>query len=511
MKKRRLFVFLTVIMIATMISSTALAQGQAPLHRKFLPVNPQYAHIKAQIDEHVPQQVNIIPEVSLSTPGSFISWAGLSAGGSSPSDSTGAIGPDRYIEVVNSSVAVYNRSGGLISSATQANWTGISSAGGDGVIMWSPHDNRFFAAMLSVSSRGFNTTYQLIYGFSKTSQPTASRSTWCFYNSNFGGRYGSNIPDYPKLGDTANFMLMGVNVFNNAGTAYLGADVAWVKKPALGNIGNKCPSPSSLASGTFQNLLNGNGSQASTPNPAKQTDFSSTGYVVANQDNGASPSTVLTVYTVTGTSTPSISGPTTVTVPSYSYPPSAPQPATSAILDTLDARLMSAWVSPDPAHSGALGLWTGHTVASASGRSEFRWYEINPTSGALYQSGTVNDSSLYVFMGAISPDRNGTSGTFGSNALMSLNTSSSTTFPSAAMVSVVGGVQSSIVNIFTSPASDNDFTCVAPYGPPCRWGDYSGASPDPASTTTGQVWMTVQTNGASGNPSWTTRNWAATP
>ena len=31
----------------------------------------------------------------------------------------------------------------------------------------------------------------------------------------------------------------------------------------------------------------------------------------------------------------------------------------------------------------------------------------------------------------------------------------------------------------TSAAADQDFSCTAPNGPPCRWGDYAGASPDP--------------------------------
>ena len=518
MKKRLLLVVVVTTVVAALAGSTVLAQGPDGSSGSipFRPVNPDYYKIKTDIDTRALQQSSAqqpnssAPLPALSTPASFVSWAGQAHGSSSPSDATGAIGPDRYIETVNTRVGVYNRSGGLISQASQSSWTGISAANGDAAVMWSPHDNRFFASMLYISG----STYRLIYGFSKTATPTSARNNWCFYNSTFGGRYGSNIPDYPKLGDTADFMLMGVNVFNNAGTAYLGSDIAWVKKPAVGNI-SACPAQSSLATGTIQNIKNADGTQASTPNPAKQTDSSSTGYVVADEDPGSGSSTNLAVYTVTksGSGTPVLSAPTAVTVGSYAYPPSAPQSGTSSVLDTLDARLMSAWAAPDPSRGGAVAVWTGHTVAASAGGlgAEFRWYEINPTTGAVYQSGKVQSSSLYVFMGAIAPDRNGASGTFGSNAAMALNTSSSSTTPAAAMVSVVGGVQSGIVTIATSPASDNDFTCTAPYGPPCRWGDYSGASPDPASTTTGQVWMTAMTNGSSGNPSWTTRNWGATP
>ncbi len=509
MKKRLLSVFMIVAMLTALASSTALAQdpGTALQHIPFRPVNPEYARIKAEIDAHAPDQANGVPAVSLTAPTPGPSWQGQGATNYSPSDSNGAIGPTEYIEIVNVSVGVYSRTGGLLSQNSQANLTGISSASGDAVVEYSPHDQRFYASMLYING----SNYQLIYGFSKTSAPSANNSDWCFYVSNFGGRYGSNLPDYPKLGDTANFMLMGVNVFNNAGTAYLGSDIAWVTKPAIGNI-STCPSQSSLPIGTIQSIKNADGSDASTPNPAKQTDSSSTGYVVANEDPGSGTSTVLSVFTVTNNGgVPSLSPATTVTVSGYAYPPSAPQKGTGQKLDTLDARLMSAWAAPDPNHGGAVAVWTGHTVRASTGGTgaEFRWYEINPANGTLFQSGKVQSGSLYVFMGAISPDRNGASGSFGGNALMGFNTSAKNAYPAAAMASVLNGVQSGIVTVFTSPASDKDFTCT----PVCRWGDYSGASPDPnpASTTTGTVWMTVMTNGSSGNPSWTTRNWVATP
>jgi hypothetical protein len=47
----------------------------------------------------------------------------------------GAMGPDRYVETVNPNVCVYNRSGGLISQAGQASWTGFSAVNGDAVLL----------------------------------------------------------------------------------------------------------------------------------------------------------------------------------------------------------------------------------------------------------------------------------------------------------------------------------------------------------------------------------------
>ncbi len=74
------------------------------------------------------------------------------------------------------------------------------------------------------------------------------------------------------------------------------------------------------------------------------------------------------------------------------------------------------------------------------------------------------------------------------------------------MVSKIGaGAQSAFVLVKQSTTSDNDFTCS-----PCRWGDYGGATPDPAASigaSTGVVWLTNEwTNGT--NQTW---NWEATP
>jgi hypothetical protein len=92
----------------------------------------------------------------------------------------------------------------------------------------------------------------------------------------------------------------------------------------------------------------------------------------------------------------------------------------------------------------------------------------------------------------------------------SFTTTSSTTFPAAQMVSKVGaGAQSGFVKVFQSTTFDNDFTCPQlPYN--CRWGDYAGATSDPAAplgAAHGEVWLTNQwTNGT--NQTW---NWEAAP
>jgi hypothetical protein len=507
MRRSFLLILAFLLLLAGFGSSPVQAQGPNPQRGAYVsipfhPVNQDYYKIKANIDAHAPLAAapNFGPQPALAVSPSF---PGLGTNGFSPSDANGAIGPDRYIETVNTTIGVYNRNGALTSLSTQAAWSGDADSHGDAVVMYSAPDQRFYATLLHVGAGD----YQLIFGFSKTSTPSASHSDWCFYTSNFNGRYGTNLPDYPKLGDNPDFILIGVNTFQQA-TSYLGSDVAWVSKPPKGNI-STCPDISTFKLGTENNLKNKDGSAAATPNPAKQADAYPEGVVIANKDPGLGTSTHLSAFLVTkdaGTGSAVFSAPSDIPVASYAYPPSAVQPGTKYKLDTLDARLMSAWEARDPSEGNQFVLWTGHTVKSSAGQSEFRWYEIG--TGGMLRKGTLSRSGLYVFMGAISPDRNGAAGKFGSKAGVAFNISSSTRYPSAATVTIVNGVASAAL-VHASTVSDKDFTCLQGFGV-CRWGDYSGASPDPASTTSGMVWGSAMLMSNS-SASWSTWNWAVTP
>ena len=59
-----------------------------------------------------------LPNVAPSFDGAFQS-------GVTPPDTTGAIGPDRYIETVNTKYAIYGRAGSLINTGSLSALTGI--------------------------------------------------------------------------------------------------------------------------------------------------------------------------------------------------------------------------------------------------------------------------------------------------------------------------------------------------------------------------------------------------
>ncbi len=166
---------------------------------------------KAKLEAAAASPASTAATPSTSTPAAASLFNGLNSPGLSaadegnqptPPDSTGAIGPTRYLEFVNQLVGVYDRSNlTLLSSTDLGTFTAVPSglATSDPQIQWDPQGNRWFYGAVAFNS-GFTNTY-LLFGWSKTSDPSDLAGGWCRYAS----PTGSSIPDYPKLGHDANF------------------------------------------------------------------------------------------------------------------------------------------------------------------------------------------------------------------------------------------------------------------------------------------------------------------
>jgi hypothetical protein len=403
-------------------------------------------------------------------------WAGINDSNSAPPDETSAVGTTRYIELVNSKFAVYNKtSNAPLATGTLNSLVGAPSGVNvfDPQIMWDAQTNRFYFAADAVVSDADN---RVAFGFSKTATPTTA-ADWCKYNVGFG----STFADYPKLGDSQHFAIFGTNLFNSSGN-FVGSHIEGISKPPAGST---CPPGTSFKAGGA--VI----SAGFTPTPASEIDTNPTGWAVAR--TLGLPGTKLQLYKVTrnGTTGNPVIGttPTSVPVPSYTVPASAPQKGQARRIDTSDARNTQAQAALDPGHGGKFAIWTQHTVKGGAG-AEVRWYEINPATHTLFQSGKATSAALYEFNGAISPNRQvGATKSGGSAMVMNFNTSSATTFPSIRMVSKIGaGAQSGQVAVFNGTKPLGGFDCAA--ANPCRWGDYAAATPDPS--TANRIWQVSQ-------------------
>jgi len=352
---------------------------------------------------------------------------------------------------------------------------------------------------------------RLAFGFSKTGSPSTLTTDWCKYTI-FG--FGSTFPDFPKLGDSKFFMIIGVNDFNSS-DVFIGSALITVDKPPSGTT---CPS---ITVGSKFDLRDTSNNRTFTPVPSQQVDNSSTGYVIAR--NGTVPSSNLWFYNVKRNSSgaPIFGAARALTVPTYTVPPNAVQPTFSQLLDTSDARNTQAVQATNPDRN-TFSFWTQHTVANGSA-SQVRWYEIDPvpSNPVLLRSDIITGANTFFFNAAISPDRqrNGKTFAFGDSFVIEYNVSSSTIPARITAGSSFSGGGLSFTTVKNGVGPYRDFSCDTE--PVCRWGDYAAATPDPNPPTSrprtdrGEVWGTNQFSGVSNPPasgvSWRTQNFALQP
>jgi fibronectin type 3 domain-containing protein len=451
------------------------------------------------------------PQAAVVTPA--LAQVGANGGGLvdhmvTPPDTTGAIGPSHYVEMVNQQVGVYDRTLAALSSTDLTSFVAASGwTVSDPQIEWDQQGGRWLYAAVGIST-GNNV---LLFGWSKTADPSNLSSGWC----RFGVYRHEFLDDYPKLGHDDHYLTIGANVYDDtvAGYGWVTATVWAVPKPAAGDASCTAPASAYNFADGANPLLNANGSPASTPVPANNAGAAAVGYVVAAHsplDAPAGPRTDLMVWHVMpsgGGPAPLLVADGEVAVGSFDIPAPAPQSGTSLKLDTLDARLTQAVAAYDPS-AGVVGLWTQHTVAGPGGRSVVRWYELLPGSVTLRQHGQVESPSDFVFNGAVSPTAGGDAAVVFYNRGSSVQATviGAQTRNSA---TPLGALEPGELLLGTSTTFDRDFSCSA--STPCRWGDYAGATPDPVNA--GTVWGSNQVTGGcyvlcGWFAQWTTRNFS---
>lgn len=421
-----------------------------------------------------------------------------------PPDTTGAIGPSHYVEFVNSKVGVYNRTNlGLLASLNLDAFAGRSGQEVfDPQIKWDQQGGRWLYVADDIDSSNHNF---LAFGWSKTADPSDLAGGWCRFvvSTDVAGRF---LEDYPKLGHDNLHILIGSNSVR--GNSFFTAHVYSMPKPASGDTSCAAPSPITAFGSPVSPLTTSDGDIAFTPVPASTADSATAGFVVAADSPFfvSSPSQVMAWHVGGSAGSPTLVANGNMNVTAFGFPANVPQPGTSQVIDSMDARLTQAVAHADAGAGGAEAVWTQHTVDGAGGRSVVRWYELLPASLTVRQAGTIQNASLFAFNGAISPAFNGTTAaidynTGSSGALVDIRAQSR--IASTPLAQMTGELV-----LGTSSANDIDFSCGGSTSP-CRWGDYAGASPDPANDQA--IWGSNQLNGPhTSDPAWLTRNFAIT-
>jgi hypothetical protein len=412
-------------------------------------------------------------------------------GAGSPPDTNGDVGPNNYIQTVNTSIGVYRKSDGFQQAAFTFN-TFMSQGAfgnlcdtnnfGDPVVLYDTFENRWiitdFAFTTDISGNVLAPAFQC-FAASMTGDPVAGG--WNFYSI----QITDALNDYPKFGIWPDGLYMSANMFTfGAGSAFKTAR-AWAFNKAQMYAGS--PTVKVVAfdipGGDFAVMPSNARLQTGTPPPGRPNLFVSTEEFL----------NALTVYkfhvdwnslalsTFTGPDAP---------LAATSWPnaavANAAQPGTAMLLDVLQIRAMVQ--NQYTNFGGTESIWVPHTVrrANTTGLAAPRWYQANVTGGTvaanLVQATTWDPDGANVvnrFMPSLALDRVG-------NMAMGYSTSNGTTeFPS---IKYAGRLAADPINTF-SQTEQIFFTGTASQTGINRWGDYSSMTLDPDGCT---FWYTSE-------------------
>ena len=421
---------------------------------------------------------------------------------SAPPDPNGAVGPNHFVEVVNSGFAVFNKSGTPVYGpvATNTLWSGFGGLcetdnNGDATIKYDQFADRWVIQQLAIT--GVTTTFYICVAVSTGPDPTGSYYRYQFPFANF--------PDYPKLSVWPDGYYLSINQFNSSGTTFLGPLVGAMDRTSM--LSGAPASIQSFTLGTTFSSLLASDVDGATPPPLGSPAFflsldtSALDFWRLHIDWANSANSWL------GTSSAN-AAPTQLAVPSYSTAcggvSCVPQAGTRTTLDALDDRLMYRVAYRNFGDHEV--LLANHSV-NAGGFAGVRWYEVRgPGSApAIYQSGTYAPDSTYRWMGSVAMDHAGDIG-------LGFSVSSSSINP---QIHYTGRVPTDPLGTM-----EGDQTIINGTGSQTsrlhRWGDYTSMAVDPSDDCT--FWYTNEYLSSNGSFNWQTRvgtfkfpNCSATP
>ncbi len=402
------------------------------------------------------------------TPG--MNFAGIPSTTWVPPDCTLAVGPEHVLASVNSSIALYSKTGGnaLFQRKLTQWFAGVAVAGAtifDPKALYDQHARRWVLLAVAFTENP-NHSWFLI-SVSKTSDPLAGWWNYSLDASKDGTKATKFWADYPGLGVDNQALYLTANMFsfeNDGDGSFQYPKVRIVPKAAL----------YAGAAATYKDIVklrNADNTFAFTVQPCHTFGAPQVQYFVNSYfpDNDI-PEDKLSLWALTNPlGTPSITR-RTITTSQYALPPQATQKGSTTALDSGDTRMLNAvfrggsvWCALTTRHNWGDGV----NVAAA------HWFQIEAATGALTQQGIFGAKKLNYFYPAVMPDNNG-------NMIMVFSRSGPAEFASIFFTGrkasdALGALQGS----FLLKAGTSAYVDVR--NGANRWGDYAGVAGDPTS------------------------------
>jgi hypothetical protein len=446
----------------------------------------QYVALKAAANAASPASKSVTASPSADTPVlTAVNFPGAREGviglNEFPSDDDADVSSTQVAQITSASLWVFDKAGTVLAQHSLNALLGTADFLGDVQVLFDSTWRRWVitADDFTLPASTFSTFWLAI---STTNSATGG---WIIYHFGFaGGPFVSpNFLDYPHLGMDQDALLLTGNVFNNSTGHYVDTVAFAIPKARVYNsLGFSVP--------VFTGLIG-------TLMPPVQLGKPFYGHFPADYFAAAVAGSGVWLYTMLNASTsPFLAGPVSIPSTNFSVPPSAVQPGCADNIDTLDGRFQNACYQIPPFSSFGDGLlYCVHTVGSGPFPVPV-WYAFNPatntvnSSGAFFLSPTSDD-----FNPAIAAD--GLGDIFVTETATDPGTVISPMFVKPEVL-FGGALSGHPVTLDTvTPAARSSVCLTGNGGNPQRWGDYSAARFDPATSPSGTAgsvigWITNQ-------------------
>jgi uncharacterized repeat protein (TIGR01451 family) len=409
-----------------------------------------------------------------------------------PPDTNGEVGSTQYVQIVNQALQVFDKTDGssLLGPIDIASlWDTFGGVcaddtQGDPVVLYDQLANRWVVSQFA----GFFTNDTVTDECIAVSTSSDATGTWNLY----GFHLGSNFFDYPHFGVWPDAYYMSMNIFNAAGTAYLGPQPFAFNRTAMLAGSAATFITTGITNGPAEDPylpadLDGSTTPPTgAPNPFVEFPGNGTYKVYRFHVNFASPAT--STFTLGGSPAAAPFSLLCSGVQSC-----VPQLGTADGLDALADRLMfRAAYRNFGSHES---LVSNYTVAS-NGVAGVRWFELRSvTSGTptKAQESTYQPDTTWRWMGSAAQDGAG-------NLAVGFSASSAAIHPQIRYAGRLAGDPANTL-------AQGEATLFAGKGSQSatgnRWGDYSDLTVDPSDDCT--FWYTNEYYAGNGSFNWRTR------
>lgn len=396
-----------------------------------------------------------------------------------PPDTSGAIGPNHFVQIVNGAVAIYDRAGVRLSAVTDASFFALTSGGVnyprngsfDPRILYDRQCGRWFLCELEFGNQYYDWGWQyesnnIMLAISRTSDPTG---VWDKYRLPVGiAQSGTThyFNDFETMGLDTNGLYFAFRVFPSVGdTSYRLAVTRRASliaaQPYLGTMW----------------ILSGQTDMFATPMPAHNHDVvASTGaeWVVGGSPTSRGPVLLRTISWSTS-GLPQFGAIQTVSSYAYGAPVNAPAMGSTTDICTNDDRLQGAVIRDSR-------LWTSRTVTlgiSTYDRTgvQVMAIDVGGASPAVAVNATKWDSTsttnpISYYYPSVVPTGQG-------HAVLGYSVSGGSRYVTAVSTGRLAGYSSSALGTSVILQDGlNSYTALDSIGRN-RWGDYSFSSLDP--------------------------------